>query len=221
LGEQEKGRLLLTLQIESVIISSRQQHSKQLQLPPFLIATPNLTLHWQTPMRNPITTPMGCGKTRSLPSKDKAQTDKAQTRMTPHLAPNHESSGDLQDLQSITATASISTAAASSIAAIAAIATIPGATTTAPIVGEVGVADTVDDEFAKEDHGNGKVGNADPVKDESAKEDHGGGEVGDADPANDEFATENHGDAKVGNADPTDDEFAKENHGDVESSDAE
>jgi hypothetical protein len=98
LGEQEKGRLLLTSQIEGVVISSRQQHSKQLQLPPFLIAIPNLTLHWRTPTRNPITTPMGRGKTRSLPSKDKAQTDKAQTRMTPHLAPNHESPGDLQDL---------------------------------------------------------------------------------------------------------------------------
>jgi hypothetical protein len=118
--------------------------------------------------------------------------------MTPHLAPNHESSGDLQDLQSITAAASISTAAASSIATIAAIATIAGAATTAPIVGKVGVADTVNDKSANKDHGNGEVGDADSVEDESPKEDHGDGEVGDANPADDEFATENHGDGEFG-----------------------
>ena len=141
---------------------------------------------------------MGGGKTKSLPRKDKAHTDKAQTRMTPHLAPNHESSRDLQDLQSITAAASISTSAALSIANIADIATIAGAATTAPIVGEVGVADTVVNESANKDHGDGKVGDADSVEGEYPKEDYGDGEVGNADPADNKFATENHGDGKVG-----------------------
>ena len=96
--------------------------------------------------------------------------------MTPHLAQNDESPQDLQNLQSITAAASTSTATAA--LSIAAIATIAGATTTAPIIGKVGVADPVDDESAKENHGNGKVGDANLVDDESAKEDHGDGKVG-------------------------------------------
>ncbi len=140
--------------------------------------------------------------------------------MTPHLAQNHESSRDLQDLQSITAAASTSTAAASSIAAIAAIATIAGAATNAPIVGKVSVANLVDDESVKENHGNGKVGDADPVDNESAKEDHGNGKVGDANPVDDKSAKEDHGDGKVGNANPVNNESAKENYGDVEAGNA-
>jgi hypothetical protein len=82
--------------------------------------------------------------------------------MTPHLVRNDESPQDLQNRQGTTAAAS--TSATSAIAAIAA--------TTATMVGEVGDADRVDDESAKEDHGDGKVGDADPVHDESAEEDH-------------------------------------------------
>ncbi len=140
--------------------------------------------------------------------------------MPPHLARNHESSRDLHDLQSITAAASTSTAAALSTAAIATIATIAGTATTAPIVGKVRIADPVDDESTKENHGNGKVGVANPVNNESPKENHGNGEVGNANPVVDKSAKEDHGDGKVGDADPVDDESAKENHGDVEAGDA-
>ncbi len=119
----------------------------------------------------------------------------------------------MQNLQGITATASTSTAAASAIAAIAAITAIAAtAATTAPIVGEVGDADPVDDESAKEDHGDGEVGNADPANNESAKEDHGDGEVGDANPVKNESAKEDHGDGEVGDAHPVDDESADEDH---------
>ncbi len=112
----------------------------------------------------------------------------------------------MQNLQGITATASTSTAATSSIAAIAAIA---GATTTAPIVGKVGVADPVDDESAKENHGDGQVGDANPVDNESANENHGDGKVGNADPVHNKSAKEDHSDGEVGNADPVDDESNK------------
>ena len=106
---------------------------------------------------------MAGGRTRSSPSKGDAQ-----THMTPHLVRNDESPQDLQNLQGTTAAAS--TSAASAIAAIAAAAATTA--TTATMVGEVGNADPVDDESAKEDHGDGEVGDADPVHDESAEQDH-------------------------------------------------
>ena len=116
----------------------------------------------------------------------------------------------MQDLQSITAAALTSITAASSIAAIAAIVTIASAVITAPLVGEVGVADTVNNKSAKEDHGYGKAGNVDPVDKESAKEDHGDGKVGDANPVDNESAKENNADVESGDADPVNDEFNKD-----------
>ena len=155
--------------------------------------------------------------------------------MTPHLAPDHDSSGGLQDLQSTTAAASISTAAASSIAAIAAIVDVAGAATTIPIGGEVGVANTVDGESVNEVHGDGKaaiaaiagaattapivgeVGVADgTVEDKSVNEGRGNGVSGDADSIDMGSPKEYHGDGEVRDADPANDQFAMENHGDGE-----
>jgi hypothetical protein len=177
------------------------------------------------------------GRSKAKPSlrKGKAFADEAQTCMTPHLAPDHDSSGGLQDLQSTTAAASISTAAASSIAAIAAIVDVAGAATTIPIGGEVGVADTVDGESVKEVHGDGKaaiaaiavaattapivgeVGVADgTVEDKSVNEGRGNGVAGDADSIDMGSPKEYHGDGEVRDADPANDQFAMENHGDGE-----
>ena len=99
------------------------------------------------------------------PSKEDAPTP-----MTPHLARNDESPQDLQNRQGTTAAASTSAVSPSAIATAATATTAATDTTTATMIGAVGDADLLVDEFAEVHHGDGEVGDADPVSDESAEE---------------------------------------------------